>query len=449
MKANRILGALAGALIVSTISTSASAEQYQFRQHLKGLTQTVSTPSEPTEPEISWELGAATLPNATSGKAYSYSFYDLITPGGLSGFGWSTESLPSWASLDPGTGELTGTPSASDVGNKAFAITATREGVNGQQVYTIVVGGQTLEVTQIAVGGSSTCAITTSGAAKCWGSNYYSHLGNGTKTDSSVPVDVSGLASGVVDITVNLTHACAVTTSGAAKCWGRNLYGMLGNGTNTDSSVPVDVSGLGGGVAGISAGQEHTCAVTTSGVAKCWGRNLYGRLGNGITTDSNAPVSVSGLGSGVARISAGGSHTCAVTTSGAAKCWGANGSGRLGNGTITSSSIPVNVTGLDSGVASISAGNSHTCAVTTSDVAKCWGYNASGQLGDGNTTNSSTPVNVTGLGSGVARISAGSSHTCAVTTSGAAKCWGYNADGRLGDGATTNSTTPVNVSASN
>jgi prepilin-type N-terminal cleavage/methylation domain-containing protein len=302
------------------------------------------------------------------------------------------------------------------------------------------------EVAQISSVNAHTCAVTTTGAAKCWGANFEGRLGDGTTTNSLTPVDVVGLGSGVASIAAGGSHTCAVTTSGAVKCWGFNSDGALGDGTIINRTTPVDVSGLGSGVASISAGSSHTCAVLTSGAAKCWGSNFSGRLGDGSTTTRFAPVDVSGLGSGVASISAGSYHTCAVLTSGAAKCWGDNGSGRLGDGSTTSSSTPVDVSGLGSGVASIAATSSHTCAVTTSGAAKCWGQNLEGRLGDGSATGRTTPVDVVGLGSGVARITGGVSHTCAVLTSGVAKCWGGNGNGQLGDGTTTNSLTPVDVS---
>jgi alpha-tubulin suppressor-like RCC1 family protein len=154
---------------------------------------------------------------------------------------------------------------------------------------------------------------------------------------------------------------------------------------------------LASGVVQISAGNSHACALTTSGGVKCWGLNDTGALGDGTTTDRSTPVNVSGLSSGVAQISSGFGHTCALTTSGRAECWGSNGSGTLGDGTRTDRLTPVTVTGLSSGVAQISAGIGQTCAVTTSGRAECWGWNAFGQLGDGTTTNRRTPVTVSGL----------------------------------------------------
>jgi alpha-tubulin suppressor-like RCC1 family protein len=290
-----------------------------------------------------------------------------------------------------------------------------------------------------------TCALTTSGAAKCWGRGANGQLGNGATGDSNTPVDVSGMSSGVIAISAGGHHTCALTTSGAAKCWGKGANGQLGNGATGDSNTPVDVSGMSSGVVAISAGAYHTCALTTSGAAKCWGFGANGQLGNGATGDSNTPVGVSGMSSGVIAIAGVDEHTCALTTSGAAKCWGLGTNGQLGNGATGDSNTPVDVSGMSSGVIAISAGGDHTCALTTSGAAKCWGLGANGQLGNGATGDSNTPVDVSGMSSGVVAISAGAFYTCALTTSGAAKCWGLGANGQLGNGATGDSNTPVIV----
>jgi len=206
----------------------------------------------------------------------------------------------------------------------------------------------------------------------------------------------------------------------------------------------------------ISTGSTHSCAVTTAGGIKCWGYNGAGRLGNGTFASSNIPVDVVGLGSGsgVVAVSAGGAHSCAVVRGGviggAVWCWGFNGSGELGNADpfLASSNVPVQVSGLgsDSGVVAVSAGDSHVCAMTSVGVVWCWGYNASGRLGDASTTDSNVPVQVSGLGSGAVAISAGSSYSCAVITGGTVKCWGDNGSGQLGNGSTgAGSSSPVDV----
>jgi alpha-tubulin suppressor-like RCC1 family protein len=296
------------------------------------------------------------------------------------------------------------------------------------------VTGLSSGVAAVAAGGFHTCALTTSGGVKCWGDNGWGELGNGTTTSSWTPVDVTGLSSGVAAVAAGTAHTCAVTAGGGARCWGWNLYGQLGDGTTTDRAAPVGVSGLYSGVTAVAANHSHTCAVTTSGGVKCWGRNNYGQLGDGTTTDRRTPVNVTGLSSGVAAVATGGSHTCALTTNGGVKCWGFNMFGQLGDGTTTNRATPVDVIGLSSGVAAVAAGGGSTCALTTGGGVKCWG---------------GTPVDVIGLSSGVAAVSAGNSHTCALTTAGGVKCWGYNYYGQLGDGTTTNRTTPVDVSGLN
>src|SRR5258706_332114 len=177
------------------------------------------------------------------------------------------------------------------------------------------------------------------------------------------------------------------------------------------------------GFTSVSAGSAYTCGVTSAGAAYCWGDNIYGDLGNGLTTYSSTPVAVSG-GLTFAVVSAGYDHSCGVTTDGAAYCWGWNVSGELGNGSTTDSSAPVPVSGGLT-LAVISAGSEHSCGVTTSGAAYCWGYNSSGELGNGSTTDSRTPVAVSG-GLTFAAISAGNFYTCGGTTGGAASCWGEN-----------------------
>jgi alpha-tubulin suppressor-like RCC1 family protein len=301
-------------------------------------------------------------------------------------------------------------------------------------------------VVAIALGAHDSCALMRSGGVKCWGWNRSGQLGDGTTTDRLTPVDVVGLHSGVSAIAAGDEHTCAALRSGGTKCWGENSWGQLGDGTTQISFTPVDVSGLSSRVSGITAGSDHTCAVTSAGGAKCWGLNLFGELGDG-TFDWRrlTPVDVSGLSTGVSAISAGDFHTCALTSVGGAKCWGADGNGQLGDGSVRyGQATPLDVVGLSSGVVAIS-GSEHTCAVTSAGGAKCWGTNHWGELGDGTTTQRLTPVDVYGLATGVRAPAAGLDHSCAVMSAGGVKCWGLNENGELGDGTTTNRLTPVDV----
>ena len=308
------------------------------------------------------------------------------------------------------------------------------------------VSGLTSSVQAIATGSEYTCALTTGGGVKCWGYNSYGQLGDGTTTDRWTPVDVNGLTSGIKAVATGFDHACALTISGGVKCWGYNYSRQLGDGTTINRLMPVDVSGLTSGVQAISAGASHTCALTISGGVKCWGANDYGGLGDGTTINRWMPVDVSGLTSGVQAIAAGLASTCALTTTGGVKCWGWNDRGQLGDGTTFTRLTPVDVSGLASGIQAIGVGWTHTCAVTMGGAVKCWGWNKYGGLGDGTTTNRLTPVDVSGLNSVIKVVAAGGGHTCALTTAGGVKCWGGNDAGQLGDGTTTNHWTPVDVS---
>jgi alpha-tubulin suppressor-like RCC1 family protein len=302
-------------------------------------------------------------------------------------------------------------------------------------------------VLAVGAGYGFTCALTSAGGVKCWGRNTDGQLGNGSTAQSLTPVDVTGLTSGAVALSVSFFHVCALTLSGGIKCWGRNADGQLGNGTIASSSTPVTVVGLPACVA-VSAGDSHTCAITVSGAIKCWGGNLAGQLGNGTHTTSLSPVDVPGLKA--VGVSAGGLTTCVRTTTGAVKCWGANSSGQLGNGFFSDSSTPVSVTGLVSGQASVltshgQAGGGVSCALSINGGVQCWGNGGQGNLGDGTTTGSFVPVNVSTLDAGVAEIACGSFHSCAKKANGSIVCWGYNLNGQVGDGTTTDSLVPVGV----
>jgi hypothetical protein len=296
------------------------------------------------------------------------------------------------------------------------------------------VSGLTGSVKAVAAGGAHSCALTMGGGVKCWGWNAYGQVGDGTVTNRATPRDVVGLASGVAAIAAGTYHTCALTTAGGVKCWGYNDYWQLGAPTGEYQTTPVDVVGLSSGIASLAPAFRHTCALTTNGGVKCWGDNLDGQLGDGTWASRWTPADVLGLTSGVTAVAAGGSHGCALTTGGGVKCWGDWG-GRT----------PTDIQGLTSGAAAFSTGSAHGCALTTTGGLKCRGANDAGQLGNGTTTIPQNPTDVSGLTSGVASVSAGVNHTCAVTTNGALRCWGSNDFSQVGDPANGPRLTPARV----
>ena len=297
----------------------------------------------------------------------------------------------------------------------------------------------------ITAGRNHTCALLSTGAVKCWGSNSNGQLGDGTTTDRKTPTDVSGLSSGVTAITTGRNHTCALRATGAVECWGYNFEGRLGDGSTTDRHTPTPVTGLSSDVTAITAGTRHTCALLGTGAVTCWGDNNVGQLGNGNTTNQLTPTPVNGLSSDVTAITAGTEHTCALLATGALTCWGNNASGQLGDNSTTDQLTPTPVNGLSSDVTAISAGHHHTCALLATGAVHCWGYNAYGQLGNNSTANRLTPTAVTGLSGGVTAITAETFHTCALLATGAVECWGYNGYGQLGDNTTANRLTPTAV----
>jgi alpha-tubulin suppressor-like RCC1 family protein len=332
-------------------------------------------------------------------------------------------------------------------------------------------GGSVLTFSSISAGANHTCGLTSAGSAYCWGSNIGGQLGDGSTTDSSVPVAVSAPSGGSTLTFSSITtgnnglHSCGVTSTGTAYCWGLNSLGQLGDGSTTDSSVPVAVSAPSGGsvltFSSISAGANHSCGLTSTGSAYCWGDNSLGQLGDGSTTPSSLPVALSAPSGGsvltFSSIWVGNSHVCGLTITGLAYCWGANFTGQLGDGSTTASSLPVAVIAPSGGsvltFSSITAGNSHSCGLTSTGTAYCWGSNGYGELGDGSATSSSMPVAVSAPSGGstltFSSITAGDIKSCGLTSTGTAYCWGSNSYGALGNGSTTNSSIPITVDSTN
>lgn len=301
-----------------------------------------------------------------------------------------------------------------------------------------------LAFVQVSAGFRHSCGLVASGAAYCWGvgSALLNAFGDSTAGGRTTPGPVSG---GLTFTTISAgdSHSCGLTPSGAAYCWGLNIRGSIGDGTLTNRPTPVAVAG-GLQFVALEAGGHTTCALTAAGDAYCWGRNNYGEIGDGSLSDRTVPTPVSG-GLTFSSISVSvDSRVCAITPAGAAYCWGHNSEGGVGDSSTTDRRTPVLVAG-GLAFASLSTRSfDHTCAMTTGAQAYCWGRNADGELGDGTTTRRLTPTAVAG-GQAFVSLETGTFMTCALTGAGAAYCWGANAGGQLGDGTVTGRTVPTPV----
>jgi alpha-tubulin suppressor-like RCC1 family protein len=290
-------------------------------------------------------------------------------------------------------------------------------------------------------------------AAVSWGDNQHGELGNGTTTASATYAGVSGLSSGVAQVSAGLDdNSMALTTGGTVWTWGDEV--TLGTGSTVDSTVPVQVPGL-AGITQIAAGSfGFDLALRSDGTVWGWGLNVLGQLGDGNTVSSQTPVQVTGL-TGVTQVAAGDGFGLALRSDGTVWAWGWDRNGVLGDGAATGSDsdVPVQVTGL-SNVIQVAAGPTAAMAVRVQfrrgSVAVrtvwTWGNNSFGELGDGTTTSSATPVEVSGVNvPAVTAISAGGGFSLVLGSDGSVWGWGANSLGELGNGTTTRALRPVEV----
>jgi alpha-tubulin suppressor-like RCC1 family protein len=310
----------------------------------------------------------------------------------------------------------------------------------------VAVSGLGTSVAAIATGAFHSCALTggaNAGSVLCWGRNDHGQLGNGARADSSVPVPVTGLGSNVTAIAAGGLHTCALW-GGGVSCWGDNEHGQVGDGSKVvDRTAPVAVSGVSAGAASIAAGGAHTCVAGPGGM-QCWGFDSDGQLGDGSTSDSFLPVAVNALATGASSVSAGGAHTCAITGAAALQCWGYGLYGQIGDNSTGDCVAPTAVSLAAHGALAVAAGGEHSCAIDSAGAAWCWGEDQSGQLGDNGSVDSATPVPAMGIASGATAIAAGTAHTCALV-GGSVQCWGWNVAGALGNGTNADSAVPVRV----
>ncbi|TVL99634.1 MAG: hypothetical protein CV087_17380 [Candidatus Brocadia sp. WS118] len=271
----------------------------------------------------------------------------------------------------------------------------------------------TTAIPKISGGAYHSMALKSNGSVWTWGSNEYTQLGDGTNTNRSNPIQVSGL-SGVITIDGGGGHNLALKLDGTVWAWGGNWSGQLGDGTKTNRNTPVQVAGL-SSINIIDAGDSHSLALKSDGAVYVWGRNIYGQLGDGSTTDRSTPVQMTGLSS-VTAIAGGWGHSLALKSDGTVWAWGYNNHGQLGDGTTIDRNTPVQVSGLSSVIA-IACGDDHSIALKSDGSVWAWGNNGNGALGDGTTTDRTTPVQMSGL-SGITAIAGGSNHTIALKSDG-------------------------------
>jgi len=331
----------------------------------------------------------------------------------------------------------------------------------------------------ITLGSFHTCALLNDGSVKCWGRNSDGQLGLGdtsyrgdgsSEMGDNLPAVDLGTGTTASAIVAGGYHTCALLNDGSVKCWGRNAYGQLGlgdlnnrgDGSNEmGNNLPTVNLGTGETASALIAGFSHTCALLNGGGVKCWGFNVYGQLGMGDTIwrgdgpgemGNSLPTVDLGSGSTASAVGAGGFHTCALLNDASVKCWGRNNDGQLGldntndrgndPNEMGDNLLAINL-GTGKAVSVMSVGGEHACALLNDSGVKCWGNNAQGQLGLGDTNNrgdgpnemdDNLPAVNLGMSMTASAIDAGGFHTCALLNDGSIKCWGSNGYGQLGLG---------------
>jgi alpha-tubulin suppressor-like RCC1 family protein len=409
------------------------------------------------------------------GMAYTQT---LKATGGSGPYTWSKSgTLPAGLSLSSSSGKISGTPNKK--GEYKFTVRATDgASATASQSLTIVVrdagylydwgdntygqlgiGSTTdryvpVQTTELdddniiaaAAGGFHSLAINGDGDVYAWGYNNSGQLGNNTSTTEKEPVLTDDI-NRVIAVAAGYDHSLALDKNGNVYAWGDNAYGQLGIGSTTDKKVPTQIDDLDDIVA-ISAGYYHSLALKADGTVWAWGYNNKGQLGIGSTSTAKTPVQVLGKGgsgylTGIVAISAGYNFNLALDKDGNIWAWGDNSKGQLGNGSTTTSKTPVQVSKIDD-IAAIAAGNLHSLAMDSDGNVFAWGDNSYGQLGVGSTTTYKIPTSVNDI-SDITSIAAGNSHSLAIDDSGDVYAWGYNNKGQLGLGSTTTYKSPQKV----
>ncbi len=300
--------------------------------------------------------------------------------------------------------------------------------------------GNPVSLLLMRAGSGHTCILTQQHGILCWGRNSSGQLGDGTTQSRRTLAPVLGMERDVFYMTTGAgaDFTCAVRDDGMAFCWGSNMWGQMGNGSLVLAPVPRTVFDL-DNARDVSAGMGFTCAVSSDQRLLCWGQ----RFNTSFREDTSAPALLPSL-SHVVQVDAGESHSCARLQDGSVRCWGDNDYGQLGDGTTQLSTTPVRVQGLGGNATAVRVGREFSCALRSDGVVRCWGRNRHGQLGNGSTQDAHTPVTVA-LPASAKAVGLGAQHACAVLTNGDLYCWGANPYGQVGDGTDQDRPQPVRV----
>lgn len=299
----------------------------------------------------------------------------------------------------------------------------------------------TVTFTKISVGQKMSCGLSQSGQVYCWGWGLDGMIGNGATSDQYQPTPISDAAP-YLKIATSVSggwHACGIpATTGSVRCWGGNTFGQIGDGTNgapNNRPVPTNIDLPGVQFVDVSVGHSTTCGLTSTSQVYCWGQNIDGLFGNNSTTDSSVPLLAAG-GQTFKKIAVGGNFVCGIRTDDMISCWGDDSFGQLANGAgISDSLVPQPILGGYT-YRDLAVGSAHACAIDMSGITRCWGANSTGQLGDGTFTNRSEPTPIMpGGSSGFLKIAAGQGSTCGLQADGQAFCWGNGQSGQLGSGS--------------
>jgi uncharacterized protein YjdB len=290
-----------------------------------------------------------------------------------------------------------------------------------------------LDYTTVSAGKKFGCGITSASRLYCWGNDEFGQVGNGSDGAGETPsLAVTVKNERFSTVSAGAEHACALNLSGRAFCWGNDSHGQLGDHHKINSTTPIPVNDSLLVFSTISAGGRHTCGLSISGTAYCWGDGSRGQLGNGFAGSSDVPVLVS-TGLSFIAIATGDSHTCAIDAASSMHCWGADNLGQLGIGGPAAMQLTPVPVGGGGAFTAVAAGDFHTCGIAAGGQVRCWGQSQFGEVGDGNVLlhTVSTPITVAGIQA--VAITAGASHTCAMSMIGEALCWGSNRWGALGN----------------